>query len=81
MSYGPGVTPECNLVMVRLFFLYTYIYNMIPLPANYDVIILAAARYLITLIYEVKSFFRFSNDQLMIFFFILVFGNLQITHI
>lgn len=54
---------------------------MIPLPANYDVIILAAARYLITLIYEVKSFFRFSNDQLMIFFFILVFGNLQITHI
>lgn len=42
---------------------------MIPLPANYDVIILAAARYLITLIYEVKSFFRFSNDQLMIFFF------------
>lgn len=44
---------------------------MIPLPANYDVIILAAARYLITRIYDlkVKSLFRFSNDQLMIFFF------------
>lgn len=74
---------QCQLIQRAQFSI--HIYNMIPLPTNYDVIILAAARYLITRIYDlkVKSFFRFSNDQLMIFFSILVFGNLhlQITNI